>query len=185
MKFRKRQLILASLVVALSAAVYLNWQFTDSKNLQVTNMLSSGEELGEAKYVNSSNISDKSISDGTKKYFTEAQINRQKARDEAQEKLKSLISTPNINLEVKEKLMKDLENISKNIQEESNIENLLKSKDFAECLAIIHNNECNIIVNPGTINENSVMIIKDIVTSQTNIPGSKIKIIEAKSENKN
>lgn len=185
MKFHKRQLILASLVVALSAAVYLNWQFSDSKNLKVTNMLNSTEELGEAKYVNSSNVSDKSSSNNIKKYFTEAQINRQKARDESQEKLKSLINTNNLNPEIKEKLTKDLDNLLKNIQSESNIENLIKSKNFTECLAIINNNECNIIVNPGTIDENSVIIIKDIVTSQTEIPSSKIKIIEAKIENNN
>ena len=31
MKFHKRQLILASLVVALGTAVYLNWQFSGNK----------------------------------------------------------------------------------------------------------------------------------------------------------
>ena len=33
MTFGKRQLVIASLVVALGAAVYLNWQFSDSENI--------------------------------------------------------------------------------------------------------------------------------------------------------
>ena len=62
MKFRKRQLILASLIAALGTAVYLNWQFTGDKNFQVSNMLQSTEELGEARYVNNSDFSDKDSS---------------------------------------------------------------------------------------------------------------------------
>ena len=33
MAFGKRQLVLAALVVALGAAVYLNWQFSDNRDL--------------------------------------------------------------------------------------------------------------------------------------------------------
>ena len=184
MKFRKRPIILASLIAALGTAVYLNWQFAGNKGLEVTNMLDSTDELGEARYVNNINFSEKedtpSISDATKKYFAEAQIKRQKAHEETEEKLKSLISTPNINAEAKDSINNNIEQLSKNISQEINIENLIKSKGFTECLAFIQNGECNIVVNPGSVNENSVIIIKDIVTSQTSIMPNKIKIIEAK-----
>ena len=189
MKFRKRQLILASLVLALGTAVYLNWQFSGNNGLNVTNILESTDELGEARYVNNANFSDKfdkvqptsaSVSDETKKYFAEAQINRQKAHEETEEKLKKLLSTPNITQEIKETISDNLEALSKNIKQESNIENLIKSKGFSECLVFIENEECNVVVNPGSLNESSVVIIRDIVTSQSGISGSKIKIVEAK-----
>ncbi len=190
MKFRKRQLILASLVVALGAAVYLNWQFSDGKGLEVTNILHSTDELGEARYVNNSHFSDKSseenlstsLSDSAKikKYFTEAQIERQKSHDETQEKLKSLLATPNLNSDIKDKIMNDIDNFSKIIKQESNIEHIIKSKGFSDCLAFIQDDECNIIVNPGSLNENSVVIIRDVVASQSGISSNKIKIIEAK-----
>ena len=35
MTFGKRQLVIASLVVALGAAVYLNWQFSDSGKIEI------------------------------------------------------------------------------------------------------------------------------------------------------
>lgn len=187
MKSRKRQLILASLVLALGTAVYLNWHFSDNKGLEVTNILESTDELGEARYVNNTNFSDKtdkvpiqSVSDSTKKYFAEAQINRQKAHEETEEKLKKLLSVDNVNKETKEDIKRNIELISKISSQEVNIENLMKSKGFSECLACIQDDECSIVVAPGSISENSAIIIRDIVTSQSEIKGNKIKIIEAK-----
>ena len=173
-------------MVALGAAIYLNWQFSGNKALEVTNVLdSSSDELGEARYVNNANFSDKQqqgtdISDKTKKYFAEVQINRQKTREESIEKLKTLLSTPDINPEGKETIKKTIDSISKNSIAESNIENLVKSKGFNECVVCIENDECSVIVNPGSVNEKSAVIIKDIVSGQTNIQNNKIKIIEAK-----
>ena len=46
-KIEKRHLILGTLLVALGAAVYLNWQFGVSQNVDTTS-----KELGTAKYVN-------------------------------------------------------------------------------------------------------------------------------------
>ncbi len=189
MKFRKRQLILASLVLALVTAVYLNWQFSGDKNLSATGILDSTKELGEAKYVNSSNVEEKSdglsltaaqVSDITKKYFAEAGASRQKNREEAEEKLKGLASTQNINDEVKNEIAKQLDSLTKNSQQETNIENLIKAKGFGECLVSIQNGESSVVVNPGTLNENTAVIIRDIVAGQTGIPYDKIKIIEAK-----
>ena len=58
MKFGKRQLVLAALVVALGAAVYLNWQFSDNSDLLAANTtVESGKELGEAEFVNNNTAS--------------------------------------------------------------------------------------------------------------------------------
>lgn len=94
MKFRKRQIILASLIVALGTAVYLNWQFSDNKNLGITSVMDSSDELGEARYVNNANFSDNSniLSESTKQYFAEAQISRQKAHENEEEILTNLMS---------------------------------------------------------------------------------------------
>ena len=89
MKFHKRQLILASLVTALGVAVYLNWQFSDTKGIGASNVLESTRELGEARYVNSSNLeetddkenSSKKLSKESMEFFAEAEENRQKARE--------------------------------------------------------------------------------------------------------
>lgn len=189
MKFHKRQLILASLVVALGTAVYLNWQFSEDKGLNSTGILESAKELGEARYVNTSHIEEKnedaaptaaSLSDETKKYFAQAQSNRQKSREEAEEKLKNLASSSEINDELKSNINAQLESLTKSIQQESNIENLIKAKGFGECMVSIQNGECCVIVSPGNLNENSAIIVRDVVLGQSGIPYDKIKITEAK-----
>ncbi len=185
MKFHKRQLILASLVVALGAAVYLNWQFSEDKGLNATEILDSTKELGEAKYVNNSCVSETSltsapVSDKAKKYFAEAGTNRQKAREETEEKLKNLSSEQNINGDIKSEITKQIDNLAKNIQQETSIENLIKAKGFGECVVSLQNGECSTIVSPGNLNENSAVIIRDIVSGQSGISYDKIKIVEAK-----
>ena len=86
----------------------------------------------------------------------------------------------NVNSETKEKINKSIDSITKTATEESNIENLIKSKGFSECLVFIENDECNVVVNPGSVSENSAIIIRDIVSSQSDVAASKVKIIEAK-----
>ena len=174
MKFHKRQLVLASLVTALGVAVYLNWQFSDTKGISASNVLESTRELGEARYVNSSNLEDsedkenpsKTLSKETTEFFDQAEENRKKSREESEEMKK----------EIKDRL----DDISQNIQKESNIENLIRAKGFGKCIVSLQNGECSVIVSPKTLNESSVIIIRDIVSGQAGINFEKIKITESK-----
>lgn len=49
MKIQKRHVLMASLVLALGAAVYLNWQFTGNSDML---SVDASKKLGEAQYVN-------------------------------------------------------------------------------------------------------------------------------------
>ena len=190
MKFHKRQLILASLVVALGAAVYINWQFSGNKDLGTTDIIEPTRELGEARYVNSTNIDNHTDNlptpttdtneTSTKKYFASAESNRQKAKEESEEKLKSLASEPNLNAEIKNEINRQLEDLAKNGQQEASIENLIKAKGFEDCIVSIQSGECSVIVSPGNLDENGAIVIRDIVSGQSGISFDKIKITEAK-----
>ena len=57
MGFKKRQLVLAALVVSLGAAVYLNWQFSGTNDIIATGTSQSDKELGETQLVNGSGSS--------------------------------------------------------------------------------------------------------------------------------
>ena len=52
MKVGKKQLVLASLVLALGAAVYLNWQFAGTGQLPVEEESQAESQLGAAQLVN-------------------------------------------------------------------------------------------------------------------------------------
>lgn len=54
MTFGKRQLVIAAMVVALGAAVYLNWQFSGNQPVTVadSSSVTSSKQLGQTTYVN-------------------------------------------------------------------------------------------------------------------------------------
>ena len=188
MKFHKRQLILASLVVALGAAVYLNWQFSGDNGFNTTGFLEPTKELGEAKYVNTSYVDDQGestqanakISDATKEYFETAKENRDKSHSEAQERIKDLSSSSEINADIKDEITKQIESLAQNIEKEVNIENLVKAKGFEDCVVSIQNGECIIVVSPGKLDENCAVVIRDIACGQSGVAYDKVKIIESK-----
>ena len=202
MAFGKRHLVLAALVVALGAAVYLNWQFSDNQDLISTNASESGGNLGDAQYVGQSNVlssaeegtstpsssqassgdaSSSTVATSTSEYFAQARINREQSRDEATEMLEEVLKDATVSETEKANALSQVTQIAKDMQSETNIENLVKAKGYAECLAFIQNGACNIVVAvPDQLLESDVVIIKDIVTGQTDITVDNIKIVQAK-----
>ena len=194
MAFGKRQLVLAALVLALGAAVYLNWQFSDNKELLATNAVSEAKELGEAQYVNnlsvdevaemanaeSNNEEQAGGEENPAQYFEQAKANRQKARDEATDMIKEILNDIKSSEEAKAEAVKQAADVAKSIQQESNIENLIKAKGFKDCVVFLQNGECSVVVSADGLNENSAITIKDIVLGQSGVSFDKIKITEAK-----
>ena len=110
MAFGKRQLVLAALVVALGAAVYLNWQFTGENQLVAAGTDVSEKAVGEAQLVNVSAMSSSPEESGAavsgassesgepaktaEEYFSETRLSRQQSRDEAVELLEDVLGIP-------------------------------------------------------------------------------------------
>ncbi|MBR1779001.1 MAG: SpoIIIAH-like family protein [Clostridia bacterium] len=186
---KKRSLIMASLVLSLATAVYLNWQFSSEKDTPFTDEVMSTKELGQAQFVNNAQVcesnieaedveQDKDVKD--RGYFDKAKTDRQKARDESTETIKEILDDTRSTEETKAEAIKKAGEISKRIEQESNIENLIKAKGFAECLAFLQNDECSIVIGAGELNENTAIAIKDIVCGQAGISSDKIKVIQVK-----
>lgn len=192
MTFKKRQLILAVLVLALGSAVYLNWQFSSDKSLSSTDAVTSTKELGQAQFVNntvdqqtnseeSKDDKKEEVPKNSSEYFSKAKTERQKARDEAIDMIKEILEDAKSSEEAKAEAIKQGAIIAKRIEQESNIENLIKAKGFSECLAFIQNDECSVVVSSEGLDESSAISIKDIVCGQGAIALDKIKIVEAKN----
>ena len=69
---------------------------------------------------------------------------------------------------------------AQNMEQENNVENLIKAKGFADCVAFIQNGECSVVVASEGLLDSEAITIKDIVAGQTGISFDKIKIVEAK-----
>jgi stage III sporulation protein AH len=191
MAMGKRQLVLAALVVALGAAVYLNWALSGNTQLPATDAVTSGRELGETLLVNASESEngkkesggnssavDTSASVAGDDYFTSARLSREKARDESVEMLKKVVSGTGETDAAKQTAVSQANTIAQDIVRETEIENLIKAKGFADCVAFLQNDECSVVVKTKSNSQNDAIVIRDIVSGQTGISYDKIKIVE-------
>ena len=202
MKYGKRQLILASLVLALGAAVYLNWQLSGTQvNVDEESVQSESSTLGVAQLVNSNYV--ETVSDDvdaaesmagtvqdaaeetntdtveTAAALSDARMSRQTARDEAVELLEDILADAQADTAVKEAAVSEASLIAQNILKETNIETLVQAKGFKECVAYINGDACTVVVNGDMENEQNALIVRDIAVTETGLSAEQIKIISA------
>lgn len=199
MTFGKRQLVIAALVVALGAAVYLNWQFSGVQPVTVTDTESeTAKQLGQTTYVNteisnSSDISEttsenssvevntsaiSSLSKEQQEYFANERIKRSQSQEKAIESLSDIIESASSSETAKQEAVKSAENLALAIKAETDIESEIKTKGFEDCLVSINNDSCSVIVPKGKLDDAAAISIKDIAVRQGGIDYDKITISE-------
>lgn len=196
MKIGKKQLILTGLVLTLGAAVYLNWQFSGNTDLlSGSDAVSVSKELGEAEFVNTS--SDKKAGESTAKksteqssskestasaskssdeYFSQAKVNRQQTQDDIAEMTKKILESSEESDAAKAEAVAKAAELATVMEQQTNVESLIKAKGFEECMVFIQNGECSIVVRDSDLTADDALIIKDIATGQTGITVDKIKV---------
>lgn len=191
MTMGKRQLVLAALIVALGAAVYLNWQFSGDNQLLATNAVTStaDHEFGEAQLAEAPVSGSSKTTSGSSSvqanapaasYFSEARLSRQKARDTAVELLEKVLTDAKSNDAAKKDAVAQAAVIAQNTLKENNAESLIKAKGFSDCVVFLQNSECNVVVKTNDSSQNNAIVIKDIVSGQSGVSYDKIKIVEVK-----
>ncbi len=172
---KRRQLILATLVVALGAAVFVNWYYTGNNSTIQSPEETTGSEyvqnLGEAKYVNATGEE--------ADYFSEVKLNRQKSRDEAIDKLNKALEKVKSGSEEAKEITKSIDELTAQIKLESDIEALISAKLASECVAVINEKSAQVVVAKDTLGEDAALQIMDIITTNTDLSADKIKITES------
>lgn len=184
MKFGKKQLVLASLVLALGAAVYLNWQFAGTSRLPVGDSSSETSQLGAAQLVNNAYVEtvtddlepESSGERGSGDALAQARIDRQNSRDQALELLDGVLESVDSDTAAKQQAVEQASAIAQNILAESNVESLLEAKGYADCVAYITAEECSVVLS-GAVEEADTLIIQEVVMEQAGLTADKIKII--------
>ncbi len=186
---KRRQLVMATLVVALGAAVFVNWYFTNSsENVAGTNETTNEyvQNLGEAKYVNSDNADTETEENNATAtaskntdYFATVKLKRTKAHDEALETIKSLLKSAPENSESAEEISKSIDSLSKTIKLEADIEALISAKLKCECVVMLNNDNAEVVVTKGNLNDASILQIMDAVLNNTSVKAENIKISES------
>ena len=184
MKLKKHHVVLATLVVALSAAVYLNWQLSESTGV---NTVDTSKQLGVATYVNKNISSEdeasfenesKNLNREQSEYFASSRAEREAAQEEAIELAESVLEKSEDNDEAFEDASEQLAKLENIILSQNRVEATLKAKGFSDCLCYLSGTSCTVIVPKNEMKESSSLIIKDCVEENSGLPFENISIVE-------
>ena len=110
-------------------------------------------------------------------YFSQTVLNRQQSRDEAIDVLKLVSESDEATEEAKAEASDKLAQIALDIQNEANIETLVKAKGFTECVAIISEGSVSVIVGAEELQAAEAAQIFAIVYETTGVSPENISII--------
>ena len=197
MTFGKRQLVIAAMVVALGAAVYLNWQFSGIEPVSVTSSEeSSSKQLGQTTYVNTELKNEEEskkaeLTDKTKAVnadeskiksgrFSDERAKRTASNTEATEALTDILESASSSEAAKKDVVTAAERLAKIIKAEGDIENEIRLKGFEDAFVSVNNGSCSVYVYNGKLNDSTAIVIKDIVNRQLGTAYEKITVAETK-----
>lgn len=185
---KSRKATAAVMVLALGAAVYLNWSFareapqnltvaqTDGTAVEtaaaaetavVTDPLESAAETSAADSSVEEQATNKnygeaqmvSVSqDSGTEFFEEARLSRSKSRDEALEALNEALKDTSVSEAEKKELTNKLSTQVNNITLETKLETLIKSKGFADCVVNLEGERANVTV----MTENDALTAEEV-----------------------
>ena len=160
-------------VLLIGLAVYLNYRWfydpVDSLGFGNNNMDdASGESTETGTGTDSEEEND---------YFSSTVLYRQQSRDEAIDVLKLVTESEDSTEEAKAEAREKISKIAVDIQNESNIETLVKAKGFEECVAVISDGSVSVIVSAEELRANQAAQILTIVYETTGITPENVSIV--------
>lgn len=174
----KKYITIAAVLLCVCAAVYLNWSYNNDKT--------GGSSLSDAELANT-NSDDETVtglSEDVSSYFASARLTRQQSRDEALDLLKSAATSQNASQETIDGAMNAISAMANYSMQETQIENLLLAKSFADCVAFISADGVTLAVPAPAegLAAEDVAKITDAVVAETDFAATQIRVIEVKSK---
>ena len=166
-----KSIAIACMALVIGLAVYLNyrWFYDPSSSLGY------GDNNMDDNYSDSAQTG--SDANSGNDYFTATALDRQQARDEAIDVLKLVTESDESSEAARAEASAKISQIAVDIQNEANIETLVKAKGFEECVAIISEDSVSVIVSADELKANQTAQILTIVYETTGISPEKVSII--------
>ena len=179
-RFRKGQVAVVAMVLALGAAVFINWYYTSpgkapSQESVTTTSAQAKQNLGDAQYVSAS------ASQEAVETFAQFSVERENAHAKAQESLEKVIKDSSSSEEAVKDAAKSLEKLSESIKRENDLETLINAKIGGKCIVIISDNTIKVVTQPGTLTDTVTMQIKELILNQGGFSPENINIFEMKA----
>ena len=209
-KNKSRHATAAVMVLALGAAIYLNWSFARQAPEELTAEVQDPavQEMAAAatavfdpletdaaetftedtpaqeanKNYGEAQLVSVSQDSGTE-FFEQARLSRSKARDEALEALKEALKDTTVSEAEQKELTNRLSTQVNNITLETKLETLIKSKGFADCVVNLEGEKANVTVmtENDALTAAEVTRIRDALISQcAGLDAQDITIVEVK-----
>ena len=115
---------------------------------------------------------------GSKNYFVEYRLSRDKLRGTLVERLDGIVKDENTNENSREEAQKEIIRIGRNSEKELQIEGLVKAKGYEDALVFLTNDDIKIVVSSTEIGEQDMVKILEIVKSETEYTMDNIKIMK-------
>lgn len=176
-KIGRKTVIVTASVLVIGIAVLLNFILLgneDNGGLKPTvdlSDLSAGETEG-------GNAAGEATADSDEDYFATMVLSRQQARDEAMEVLQGVVDSEDAVDDMKTGAMEDIRRIAGEIEIEANIESLVMSKGFEQCVAVVNGDSASVVVKSAGLLPNEISQISEIVYEQAGVLPSNLNIIE-------
>ncbi|PKM74087.1 MAG: stage III sporulation protein AH [Firmicutes bacterium HGW-Firmicutes-16] len=174
----KKYITIAAVLLCVCAAVYLNWSYN--------NDMVGGSELSDAELANVKSGEETAAESGMTQevsdYFAQARLTRQQSRDEALDLLKAAAASETASQETIDGAMNAISAMANYSMQETQIENLLLAKNFAECVAFISADGVTLAVPAPAegLAAEDVAKITDAIVAETDFTATQIRIIEVK-----
>lgn len=181
-KKRKRYVsAVAAFVIILGVGVMGNWYYQNSDvSSTIQPLIDSATEktLGKAELVDATANVDEDT------YFTKARMERNTARDTALEKLQAVVDSADEESTAKDLAAENIARISNFITIENKIETLVCAKGVSNCVAVIKDDGSgvDVVVDCETLDDTTIMQIKDIAMSQLQCSFENVSIIQYKDK---
>ena len=186
----KRNIVAATVLLFVCAAVYLNWRYASNvadtagegggKVLGQSTLVSGQEELEGTGAVETGGELEDAAEGATGDYFATARLTRQQARDSAISLLREAAESEVADTAVANEAAQTIQVLASYALSEAQIENLVTAKGYKDCVAFMGEDSISVVVSDSDgLGAEDVAKISEIVLAETDYTADQIKILEA------
>ena len=143
MLMKKKQLLMATLVIALGAAVAVNWYYTENPidtAQDTTDYAEVSGNLGDAISVDAQDEEGAEVQSvmADVNFFTEERLKRDEAYDEILDGIEEIAGKENLSEQDAQKVTQLLDKYARNIKIQNDTESLISAKTGSDCIVVIN-----------------------------------------------
>ena len=168
-----RKIVAALMVVVLGSALFVNWMLNSAGiPLRISATTTTSEDaLGQAQYV--------SATTAKSDYFNESKLGREKTRDNTMDELNKVIDSDKATSDEKKAAVDTYAKLSERATLENDIETLISAKGVSNCIVVLGDKSCEVVVPKGELSDTLALQIKEIVANKAQVDAEHISVATA------